>query len=264
MAHRLWHICTSLWWMPHSCPRSSKDFGATLRWLASRLSFPATGPPDPGRVSEGFLQGSLKGFLKGFRRGQPRTPSKILQKPFKTPFRDPFRDPFRNPSETLPGSGGPVAGNESLEASIANQSAWKKGSKVGNSRKWSGKGAKGLLDPRSEKRLALIQDGVAPVQKLPGSKRNFAPPHNHFREFSVGNGRNTVPRALFRRREPYSLKPYSARVRFYFRPPLWAAWFARLAQKPGNNALRVKRPFSEQLSECRGILGATLRIALTT
>ena len=28
----------------------------------SRLSFPATGPPDPGRVSEGSLKGSLKGF----------------------------------------------------------------------------------------------------------------------------------------------------------------------------------------------------------
>ena len=40
------------------------------------------------------------------------TPSKTLQKP----FRDPFRDPFSNPSETLPGSGGPVAGNESLES----------------------------------------------------------------------------------------------------------------------------------------------------
>ena len=45
--------------------------------LDSRLSFPATGPPDPVRVSEGFQKGSLKGsqkgslkgFLKGFRRG---------------------------------------------------------------------------------------------------------------------------------------------------------------------------------------------------
>ena len=34
--------------------------------LFSRLSFPATGPPDPGRVSEGFEKGSLKGSLKGF------------------------------------------------------------------------------------------------------------------------------------------------------------------------------------------------------
>ena len=33
----------------------------------SRLSFPATEPPDPRRVSEGF-QGSLKGSPKGFRR----------------------------------------------------------------------------------------------------------------------------------------------------------------------------------------------------
>ena len=44
----------------------------------------------------------------------------------------------------------------------------------------------------------------------------------------------------------------------------------RLPQKPGNhpnfekNALGVKRPFSEQLSEFRGILGAILGMALTT
>ena len=42
-------------------------------------------------------------------------------------------------------------------------------------------------------------------------------------------------------------------------------------QKPGNhpnfeqkNALGVKRPFLEQLSEFRGILGASLGMALTT
>ena len=32
--------------------------------LRSRHSFPATGPPDPGRVSEGSLKGSLKGFRR--------------------------------------------------------------------------------------------------------------------------------------------------------------------------------------------------------
>ena len=43
-----------------------------------------------------------------------------------------------------------------------------------------------------------------------------------------------------------------------------------ISQKPGNhpnfekNALGVKRPFSEQLSEFRGILGAILGMALTT
>ena len=43
-----------------------------------------------------------------------------------------------------------------------------------------------------------------------------------------------------------------------------------VVQKPGNhpsfekNALGVKRPFSEQLSEFRGILGATLGMALMT
>ena len=35
----------------------------------SKLSFPATGTPDPGRVSEGFEKGSLKGSLKGFLKG---------------------------------------------------------------------------------------------------------------------------------------------------------------------------------------------------
>ena len=39
-----------------------------LKALASRLSFPATEPPDPRRVSEGFQKGFLKGSLKGFRR----------------------------------------------------------------------------------------------------------------------------------------------------------------------------------------------------
>ena len=46
--------------------------------------------------------------------------------------------------------------------------------------------------------------------------------------------------------------------------------FLNVIQKPGNhpnfekNALGVKRPFSEQLSEFRGILGAILGMALTT
>ena len=35
---------------------------AFYQGLRSRLSFPATGPPDPGRVSEGFEKGSLKGL----------------------------------------------------------------------------------------------------------------------------------------------------------------------------------------------------------
>ena len=39
-------------------PQNRKE----LDTLVSRLSFPATGPPDPGRVSEGFEKGSLKGF----------------------------------------------------------------------------------------------------------------------------------------------------------------------------------------------------------
>ena len=38
------------------------------RPLCSRLSFPATEPPDPRRVSEGFEKGVSEGSLKGFRR----------------------------------------------------------------------------------------------------------------------------------------------------------------------------------------------------
>ena len=53
-----------------------------------------------------------------------------------------------------------------------------------SSRKWLGEGAKGLLDPASKRPLALVRNGVAPVQKrvwvvqttlwrplLPGPKR---------------------------------------------------------------------------------------------
>ena len=36
--------------------------------IKSRLSFPATEPPDPRNGSEGFQKGSLRGSLKGFRR----------------------------------------------------------------------------------------------------------------------------------------------------------------------------------------------------
>ena len=50
--------------------QSSHQEGQGIESLVSRLSFPATGPPDPGRVlegvSEGVSEGSLKGFLKGF------------------------------------------------------------------------------------------------------------------------------------------------------------------------------------------------------
>ena len=55
---------------------------------------PVTEPPDPRRVSEGFLKGSLKGSLKGFWRflkgsaEEPfKTPSKPLQEPFETSSR---------------------------------------------------------------------------------------------------------------------------------------------------------------------------------
>ena len=60
--------------------------GGGLCSLCSKLSFPATAPPDPRRVSEGFLKASLKGslkgslngvseaFLKGSRTCQPKDP----------------------------------------------------------------------------------------------------------------------------------------------------------------------------------------------
>ena len=39
---------------------SYKD--SNFPFLESTLSFPAAEPPNPRRVSEGFLEGSLKGF----------------------------------------------------------------------------------------------------------------------------------------------------------------------------------------------------------
>ena len=40
--------------------------GCNKMALRSRLSFPATGPPVPGRVSEGVSEGVAEGSLKGF------------------------------------------------------------------------------------------------------------------------------------------------------------------------------------------------------
>ena len=80
----------------HQSLLSCKSLGnlqENLVTLQSRLSFPATGPPDPGRVSEGYQKGSLKGSLKGFWRGQPRTPSKTLQSPLQRPLLKQFWNP---------------------------------------------------------------------------------------------------------------------------------------------------------------------------
>ena len=46
---------------------------------------PATEPPDPRRVSEGFQKGSLKGSLKGFKRVFEGVSRRTLQNPFKNP-----------------------------------------------------------------------------------------------------------------------------------------------------------------------------------
>ena len=88
-------------------------------YVMSGLSFPATGPPDPGTdfKSPGKSNASsistpswrvFKGFLKAFWRGFEGSSGWPLHKPSKTlqdAFRNPFRDPFKNPSETLLGSG---------------------------------------------------------------------------------------------------------------------------------------------------------------
>ena len=47
--------------MAHGTQLIPQEFSGVTE--VSRLSFPATGPPDPGRVSEGFQKGSLKGSL---------------------------------------------------------------------------------------------------------------------------------------------------------------------------------------------------------
>ena len=56
---------THIW--GHSIRFISVRFG-----LDSRLSFPATEPPDPRRVSEGFEKGSPKGCPKGSQKGLRR------------------------------------------------------------------------------------------------------------------------------------------------------------------------------------------------
>ena len=60
-----------------------------------------TGPPDPGRVSEGSLKGSLKGSQKGSLKGFWRVLEGVLSWPLPKPF--------ENPSEMLvfPGFEGP-------------------------------------------------------------------------------------------------------------------------------------------------------------
>ena len=87
--------------------------------LLSRLSFPATGPPNP----EGFQTGSLKGlsrvfegFLKGSSADPCENPSKTLQRPFQRPLQRPLLKPFGNLSGVRESC---CAGNESLEATTS-------------------------------------------------------------------------------------------------------------------------------------------------
>ena len=62
--------------------------------LASRLSFPGTGPPDPGRVSEAFQKGSLKGSLKGFFEGVSEGSLKGLRRVLEGFWKGSSADPF--------------------------------------------------------------------------------------------------------------------------------------------------------------------------
>ena len=91
----VWDVWVKLFRAPPSSPP------AIPKCVSVKTFTPATEPPEPGRVSEGFLKGPLRGvsegFFKGFRRvlegswkglrrGQPRpfeTPSTRLQEPFK-------------------------------------------------------------------------------------------------------------------------------------------------------------------------------------
>ena len=106
--------------VPSASPSRSGD-EASRR--GSRLSFPATEPPDPRRAPEGFEKGVSEvvsevvseGFSKGFRRGPRMIPSKTPLKPLQNPCKTLQRPFQRPPSQTLLGSGGFVAGNESLE-----------------------------------------------------------------------------------------------------------------------------------------------------
>ena len=93
------------------------------RWreaLASRLSFPARGPPDPGTDFKApgslthhrfwhLLEEVFEGFLKAFWRG--------LEGSFGWPLQKPFRGPLQRLFQTLLGSGGSVAGMKVLKTS---------------------------------------------------------------------------------------------------------------------------------------------------
>ena len=68
----------------------------SLGGRGSRLSFPATEPPDPRRVSEGFNPRTPEGFQKGFRRV-----SEGFSKGFRRVLEGVSRGPFANPSKTL-------------------------------------------------------------------------------------------------------------------------------------------------------------------
>ena len=65
----------------------------------------------------------------------------------------------------------PPRGALVMKTKFANQSAWERGPKTGNARKWSGEGATGLSDPGakasalSETCFAPVQSQVAPVQE---------------------------------------------------------------------------------------------------
>ena len=54
---------------PRSGPALSEALFSALFLVGSRLSFRATGPPDPGRVSEGVSEGVSEAVSEGFLEG---------------------------------------------------------------------------------------------------------------------------------------------------------------------------------------------------
>ena len=62
--------------------RGKRHDNKILKVQISRLSFPATEPPDPRRVSEGFEKGVSEGVSEGFSKGFTRVLEGVSRGPF--------------------------------------------------------------------------------------------------------------------------------------------------------------------------------------
>ena len=102
------------------------------------------------------------------------------------------------------------------KASLANQSTWERGRKIGKSPKVVRRGRKRSLDHGSETPLAPVQPGVAPVQKQ-GCTWCKTGVHMVVQETL---GRPCAVQEAFRSLGPKDLS--------YFRPLSQALWFAEL------------------------------------